>query len=197
MPTQEERRAATRAAVIEAAMRLFGETGFEKVRVGDIAAEAGVAKGAVYHHFPTKEAIFEAVFEEVAASLARSLVSGAKRAADPLDAIIAGVRGYFKACSEGPTRQIILKDGPAILGWARWRELDQRHFGGTIPQAIELAMGQGIVAQQPLDPLSRLIVGAVTEGAMVVATSNAPSAEIRRYLQAFRELLYGLKVDRN
>ena len=69
MATQADRRAATRGAIVKAARKLFGNDGFQATTMDDIAAGARVAKGAVYHHFPTKEAVFEAVFEEVSADL--------------------------------------------------------------------------------------------------------------------------------
>jgi len=194
MATQAERREATRDAIIAAATRLFGENGFDATRVDDIATAAGVAKGAVYHHFPTKESVFEAVFNAVSAGFANETINRARKTTDPLDAIVIGARDYIETCSVGETGQIILKDGPNILGWKRWRDLDQLYFGATIPRAIELSIKRGLIAEQPPEPLSRLLVGAITEAAMACAVSENPSREGRRHIRALRTMLEGLRT---
>ncbi|WP_038387256.1 TetR/AcrR family transcriptional regulator, partial [Bradyrhizobium elkanii] len=156
MATQAERREKTRAAIVKAARRIFGERGFAAATMDDIAAGARVAKGAVYHHFATKEAVFEAVFEQVSIDLVADLDRISRAENDPLAAMAAGTQGYFAACSKGPTGQIILRDGPAVLGWERWREIDAKHFGGKFPRALAAAMDAGVIARQPIEPLARL-----------------------------------------
>ena len=84
----------------------------------------------------------------------------------------AGTQAYFAACGKGAMEQIILRDGPAVLGWERWREIDAKHFGGKFPRAIAAAMEAGMIAKQPIEPLARLLLGAVTEAA--VAVSGGP-----------------------
>jgi hypothetical protein len=71
----------------------------------------------------------------------------------------AGTQGYLAVCSKGPTDQIILRDGPAVLGWERWREIDAKHFGGEFPRALAAAMEAGIIAKQPIEPLAPLLLG--------------------------------------
>src|ERR1700751_3036676 len=156
MATQAERREKTQAAIVKAAQRIFGEHGFAASTMDDIAAGARVAKGAVYHHFATKEALFEAVFEQVSRQLVLELDRLARAERDPLAAMAAGTEGYFAACAKGPTGQIILRDGPAVLGWERWREIDAKHFGGKISRALAVAMDAGLIARQPVEPLARL-----------------------------------------
>ena len=119
MATQAERREKTRASIVKAARRIFGERGFAAATMDDIASGARVAKGAVYHHFATKEAVFEAVFEQVSIDLVADLDRISRAENDPLAAMAAGTQGYFAACAKGPTGQIILRDGPAVLGWER------------------------------------------------------------------------------
>src|SRR6185437_3506340 len=169
MATQAERRERTRAAIVKAAKRTFGERGFAATTMDDIAANARVAKGAVYHHFATKEAVFEAVFEQVSLELVSELDRISRAENDPLAAMAAGTQGYFAACAKAPTCQIILRDGPAVLGWERWREIDALHFGGKFPRALIAAMDAGLIARQPIEPLARLLLGAATEAAVACA----------------------------
>src|SRR5665213_2345949 len=130
MAKQAERRAATIEAILKAARRLFGERGFVATTMDDIAESARVAKGAVYHHFTSKEAVFESVFDEVSRDLLLDIDRAARAEKDMLTAMVTGTQHYFAACAKGPICQIILRDGPAVLGWERWREIDAKHFGG-------------------------------------------------------------------
>ncbi|WP_213947200.1 TetR/AcrR family transcriptional regulator [Luteibacter sp. dw_328] len=195
MARQIERSETTRAAIIEAATRLFGEQGFGETSVDQIAAAAHVAKGAVYHHFASKEAIFERVLDAISASVAREVAMAGRRASDALDGIAQGTRAYFRLCSKGPTRRIVLGDGPVVLGWQRWREIDAQHFGAMLPAAVQAAVSQGLIANQPVEPLARLLLGAVTEAAMVCATSPSPSQSMRQYSDALERLLSGLRLN--
>ena len=193
MATQGERRTATRGAIIEAASLLFGEQGFGATTVDQIAARAGIAKGAVYHHFATKEAVFEAVFEAVSEVLAGEVKAASRQSADPLEAMAVGNAYYFAACAQGPRRQIILRDGPGVLGWERWREVDARHFSRMIPRSLAAAMETGLLEPQPVEPLARLILGGVTEAAMACAASDDPVRTSRETSVALSAILNGLR----
>ncbi len=194
MATQAERREKTKASIVKAARRIFGERGFAGTTMDDIAAGARVAKGAVYHHFATKEAVFEAVFEQVSIDLVSDLDRISRAEKDPLAAMAAGTQGYFAACAKGPTGQIILRDGPAVLGWERWREIDAKHYGGKFPRALAAAMEAGVIARQPIEPLARLLLGAVTEAAVAVSAGPDIGKAGVDYARAFRSLLDALRV---
>src|SRR5664279_2339207 len=190
MATQAERRTTTQIAIVKAATRIFGERGFAAATMDEIAAGARVAKGAVYHHFPTKEAVFEQVSLELVSDLDRI----ARAEKDALAAMAAGTQAYFAACARGSTGQIILRDGPAILGWERWREIDARHFGGKFPRALAAAMDAGLIATQPVEPLARLLLGAVTEAAVACSAGGDIGKTGADYGRAFRSLLDALRL---
>ncbi len=193
MAKQAERRQATRDAIVAAAERLFGDEGFDGTVIDDIAAEAGVAKGAVYHHFASKEAVFEAALRRRSAALAAEITAKVIEAGDVLAMLARGTEAYFEACAAGATGRIILKDGPAVLGWQRWREIDEEHFGQAIPQTLAVAMNQGLIERQPVGPLARLLLGAVTEAAAACAASADPATTGREHAAAFERLLQGLR----
>ena len=194
MAKQAERRAATTEAIVKSARRLFGERGFAATTIDDIAEAARVAKGAVYHHFATKEAVFEAVFDQVSHDLVLEVDHVARTENDLLTAMVAGTQHYFAACARGPTGQIILRDGPAVLGWERWREIDAQHFGGKIPRALAAAMDAGLIARQPVEPLARLLLGAVTEAAVACAGRSDILKAGGEYSRAFKSLLEALRL---
>jgi AcrR family transcriptional regulator len=195
MATQADRRAATQGAILKAARKLFGEAGFQATTMDDIASAARVAKGAVYHHFKTKEDVFEAVFEEVSRDLVAEIAKVSRAEKDVLVAMAAGTQHYLAACARGATGQIILRDGPAVLGWERWREIDARHFGGKIPRALEVAMERGLIARQPVEPLARLLLGAMTEAAVACAGASDIKKAGAEYSRAFRSLLEAMRME--
>ena len=194
MAKQAERRAATTEAILKAGRRLFGERGFAATTIDDIADAAQVAKGAVYHHFATKDAVFEAVFDSVSRDLVADIERTTRSEPDVLAAMVAGTQHYFAACAKGSTCQIILRDGPAVLGWERWREIDAEHFGGKFPRALAAAMDGGLIARQPIEPLSRLLLGAVTEAAVACAGRSDVLKAGSEYSRAFRSLLEALRL---
>ena len=194
MAKQAERRAATTEAILRAGRRLFGERGFAAATMDDIAEAAEIAKGAVYHHFKTKEAVFEAVFEQVSGDLVQDIDRAVRSEKDVLAAIVAGTQHYFAACAKGPTGRIILRDGPAVLGWERWREIDARHFGGKFPRALTVAMDAGLIARQPVEPLARLLLGAMTEAAVACAGRSDVAKAGGEYSRAFRSLIEALRL---
>ena len=192
MATQTERRQATQTAILKAAKRLFGEHGFAATTIDEVAVAARVAKGAVYHHFATKEALFEAVFDQVSQGLLAEVDRVARSEKDALDAMAKGTQAYFAACAKGAIGRIVLHDGPAVLGWERWREIDNRHFGGRFTAALTRAMDDGLVARQPVEPLARLLLGAVTEAAVACSGRDLGKAGAD-YARAFQALLDALR----
>jgi AcrR family transcriptional regulator len=194
MAKQAERRAATTEAILKAGRRLFGERGFAATTIDDIAEAAQVAKGAVYHHFATKEAVFAAVFDAVSGDLVADIDRAVRTERDVLAAMVAGTQHYFAACAKGPACQIILRDGPAVLGWERWREIDAQHFGGKIPRALAAAMDAGLIARQPIEPLARLLLGAVTEAAVACAGRSDILKAGGEYSRAFKSLIEALRL---
>ena len=194
MASQAERRAATSGAILRAAESLFADHGFAATTVEDIAAEAGVAKGALYNHFPTKEAVFERVFEATSQALVQRVAAASVKGTDILEGMVLGAQEYFTACAEPGLGAIILKDGPKVLGWERWREIDLKYFGAMIPAAIRAAMNQGLIAGQPVEPLGRLITGAVTEAAVASAGSDDPARTGAEHVQALAAILNVLRA---
>jgi AcrR family transcriptional regulator len=194
MARQDERRKATSGAIFDAAYRLFGERGFARTTVDAIAAEAGVAKGAVFHYHPSKHALFEAVLDHCCAEVGRMVKARAREAPDPLAALDWGNRAYFTACAAPRRARIILKDGPAVLGWARWRQIDERHFGRQVPLSIDAAMRGGLIAPRAVEPLARILLGAMTEAAVACSESADPAIAGAHYADALHLLIEGLRL---
>lgn len=190
-----ERSEITRAALIATARRLFAERGYGDVGTEEIVRETGVTRGALYHHFAGKRDLFEAVYEEVERQLVESIAASAMQAAgDPLQALQAGAQAFLDACCEDTAVQrIAVIDAPSVLGWERWREIGLRYGFGLVQASIEEAIAAGLIEPQPAAPLAHLLLGALDEGAMVVAradddgeTRRHMGESIARFLEALR-----------
>lgn len=194
--SQAERSEATRRALVEAARPLFAERGYAGVGTEGIVRAAGLTRGALYHHFEGKRELFEAVYEQIEAELAGRIATGALDAGSesPLEAMRAGAEMFLQACTVPEVQQIVLLDGPSVLGWDRWREIGAEHGLGLIEGTLQAAIDAGAIAAQPVRPLAHILMGALDEAAMLVARaedSEAARAEVGRTLDA---LLEGLEA---
>jgi AcrR family transcriptional regulator len=172
--TQAERTEATRTALIAASRPLFAERGYAGVGTEEIARSAGVTRGALYHHFEGKRELFEAVYEQIEVELAERIASGALQAnaTSPLAAMKAGAEMFLLASTEPETQQIVLLDGPSVLGWDRWREIATEHGLGLVEATLQAAIEGGEIDPQPVRPLAHVLMGALDEAAMLVARAG-------------------------
>lgn len=191
MVKQEDRRATTRAAVLDVARKLFGEGGFTATSVDEIAVKAGVAKGAVFHHFATKALLFEAVLEGVSAQILAGVVSATDGITDYWTAIETGNRAFFIACADEQVSRIFLHDGPAVVGWNKWREIDHRNFGGLLVQAITFGVGAKIIAIDDPKTMANLVQGAVTEAVLAASSGSRYEEDAQRYVALITLMMKG------
>jgi AcrR family transcriptional regulator len=159
MVTQAERRAATSSALRTAARKLFARNGFDAVSVDDIAADAGVTRGAFYHHFDSKEALFEVVLEEVELALVDAIRTAVASHADPLDQLLLGIDAFIEHASDRRHSRIALVDAPAVLGPARYQALEERHFLG--PMRSSMRRLRPDIATKANDLTTRALMAAV------------------------------------
>jgi AcrR family transcriptional regulator len=173
-----ERSEATRAALVAAARPLFAERGFAGVGTEEIVRAAGVTRGALYHQFRDKEDLFAAVFELLESELAQrtAAAAGASGTTDPLTELRVGAEAWLDACTEPEIQRIVLLDGPAVLGWERWREIGTRYGRGLVEAVLQAAVDAGRLTPQPIRPLAHVLMGAVDEAALYVATADDPAA---------------------
>ncbi len=193
--TQTERSEATREALVAAARILFAEHGYAGVGTEEIVRAAGVTRGALYHHFDDKRELFAAVYERIEAELAERIAAGAlaANAASPLEAMRAGAEMFLAACTEPAVQQIALLDGPAVLGWDRWRAIAAEHGLGLIEASLQAAIEAGAIVAQPVRPLAHVLMGAMDEAAMLVARAEDPEQARAEVGGTLELLLNGLR----
>jgi AcrR family transcriptional regulator len=164
---------ATRTALIATARTLFAERGYAAVGTEEIVRAAGVTRGALYHHFKGKRELFEAVYEDVERQLVERIAASAiSSAADPLQALHAGAQAFLDACEDPAVQRIALVDAPSVLGWEQWREIGMRYGFGLVQATVQAAMDAGLIEPQPVQALSHLLLGAIDEGAMLIARAD-------------------------
>ena len=176
--TQGERTAQTRAALITAARRLFGDEGFAVVGAERVTREAGMTRGALYHQFDGKAGLFAAVLDQVEAEIAQR-VADAVAGFDPADTtgmLVAGAAAWLDASAEPDLQRIVLLDGPSVLGWDRWREICLRHTVGLIAALLQDGIDRGSLPPQPVQALTHVLVGAVDEAALYIAQADDAAA---------------------
>lgn len=184
--------AQTRAALVGAGLRLFGRTGYAATSVEDLAREAGVTTGALYHHFPTKAALFEAVFELVHTDLMAASGQAAAQADGAVESLAAAFEAFLDKVLEPDVQRIVITDAPAVLGPGRFTELDERHAFAAIVAALQTADASGALRAEDPETLARLLLGALTRGGMLIASSAEPVATRDAVAATIRALLGGL-----
>lgn len=196
--TQADRSAATRDALVAAGRRLFAAEGFAEVPADAIVAAAGVTRGALYHQFADKTALFDAVLEAVEADIARRLVDAVAAAglSDPVEAIRHALRTWLEICAEPEIHRIALIDGPSVVGWARWREVCQRHVFGLAQALLESGIEVGRIPEQPVRPLTHVVMGASDEAALYVAESADPPLARAEMMEVLDRLIDGIAAQR-
>jgi AcrR family transcriptional regulator len=192
--SQAERRDSTRAELIAAGRALFAKHGYDAVSAEQIVAEAGVTRGALYHHFDGKLGLFEAVFLEIEAELVTKFPLDEFLSGDALGALRSGVGKFLTLSLESEVQQIALIDAPAVLGWSRWQEIEAAHGLGLIQAGLDAAMAAGQIKQLPTAELANAVLGSLTESALAVARADDPKAAKKRAEAVLTALVDGLAV---
>src|ERR1700722_250829 len=180
---------ATRAQLIAIATRMFAERGYEDTSIEAVLREAGVSRGSLYHHFASKEALFEAVAEEVETSVGAQTMAAASGSAGPGEALRAGFLAWIRLAGDPVVRRILLIDGPSVLGWERWRAMEEHHALGLIRAVLQLIADQGKLRPESVGTLANILLASVNEVALLVARSDDREAAMQDGADAIDELL--------
>ncbi|MER6137694.1 TetR/AcrR family transcriptional regulator [Streptomyces sp. NPDC001815] len=191
--SRAEQRAATRRALLAEGRRRFAADGYHDVALAEVARAAGVTKGAAYHHFESKAGLFRAVVAQVQHELGERVAEAAGRYEDPWEQLRAGCRAFLAAGSDPAVRRILLVDAPTTLGWDEWRAMDEESSARHLTEALQALVEAGIIDDQPVEPLARLLSGAMNEAVLWLARSGDPQARSQTEV-ALDRLLNGLRA---
>ena len=192
--TQADRSAATKDILVRAARPLFAQDGFGAVSTEAIVRAAGVSRGAMYHQFKDKTALFEAVFEAVEQDVTARLDAIVSTAAetDPVALMELGAHAWLDVCAEPEVQRIVLIDAPSVLGWERWRELGMKYGVGLVEAIIAQAIAVGRIREQPVKPLAHVLIGSLDEAAVYVVRAEDPVLARDQMRAALSQLIRAL-----
>jgi AcrR family transcriptional regulator len=186
---------ATKVKLEKVARELFAERGFAEVSAEELVARAGVTRGALYHHYNGKEGLFEAVVEGAMKEVHAKLAAEAAGAADPLQGLQRGIHAFLNISTQPSIQRILLIDAPAVLGWHKWRKMDDRYGLGLLKRGLSYAMKAGLLRNRDVDVMAHLLQGALTEAAMVIARSKKPSKARKDAEQALASIFSGWRAQ--
>ena len=158
MPPVKSRREtyseATRAALLEEATTLFAERGYAATSLEHVASATRVTRGAVYHHFAGKQALFEAVLD-AQEKLAIEEIAAAATASDPWDAAMLALDAFLDKCCDPTYGRLVWQEGPTALGWHRWRECEEKYAYGLVERFVRALIDAGYIEGRAVESTVR------------------------------------------
>ena len=179
----------TRRAIVETATRLFAERGYAAVSIETVLAACEISRGALYHHFASKEELLEAAFEAVEIDVTAKVLASAANASGAAAAVQTGCEAFLDLTQDPAVRQIMLTDAPSVLGWDKWREIDERHAFGLMKAALEPAAREAGIPAALIDTFAHMLLASLSEIALVIAEADDASLALANGKGAVRELL--------
>ncbi|HEY6495917.1 MAG TPA: TetR/AcrR family transcriptional regulator [Trebonia sp.] len=180
---------ATRGQLIEVATRLFAENGYEGTSIEAVLAAAGVSRGALYHHFAGKEALFEAVVVAITDRVSVELMDAIAGCTDPVDAMRIAALAWIGLAGDPVVQRVVLVDAPSVLGWERWRAMDDGQTLGSMKMMLQAVSDSGRLPSGLVEPFAHMILAALDEFALVVARAPHPEAAVAEGRVAVEALL--------
>ncbi len=180
---------ATREHVVAVATRLFAERGYEATSIDAVLEESGVSRGSLYHHFASKEALFEATFAAVETKIGEETVAAVAGTTDPTAALRAGCLAWIRLAGDPVVQRIVLIDAPAVLGWERWREMEEQYALGLLKAAMQAEANEGRVRADLVDVFAHMLLATMNELALLIARADDQDSAQRIAVDAVDELL--------
>ena len=180
---------ATRGQLIEVATGLFADHGYEGTSIEAVLAAAGVSRGALYHHFAGKEALFTAVLEVLSERITVQLTEIISASADPADAVRTAALAWIDLAGDPVIQRIMLVDAPSVLGWEQWRAMDEGRTVGAMRDMLQAVSDAGRLPGELVVPFAHMILAALDEAAMIVARAPDSRVAVAEERQAVEEFL--------
>jgi AcrR family transcriptional regulator len=194
MNRQSQRTEATRARLLEVARRMFVDRGYAAVPAEELVREAGLTRGALYHHFGGKDGLFAVLYEQVQREVTERIDAAAEVQPDAWGALRAGCRAFLECCVDPEVQRIVLLDAPVVLSWEAWREVDARYGLGSLREGLRMAREAGALAGGSPEAAAHLLLGAMNEAAMWIARAEDPAAALGEAWAGLDGMLEGLRT---
>lgn len=179
--------------LIEVARAHFTAHGYADAALESIVAEAQLTRGALYHHFGNKKGLFRIVLEAVQQEVAERVEQEASKGEDVWEQLFLGCRAFVTAAVEPSNKRIMLIDGPAVLGWAVWREMDENNSMRLLRGQLQLMKEQGCLSPLSIDAMTHFLSGALNEITLWSAQESDPEQAMDQTMDVMSMFLEGLK----
>ncbi|MBD0382669.1 TetR/AcrR family transcriptional regulator [Paenibacillus sedimenti] len=192
--TKAEQKKMTIKRLTEVARTYFSEKGYADASMEEMVKEAGLTRGALYHHFGSKEGIFHAVLESVQQEIAERVEAEAATSEDPWEQLLLGCRAFVAAAVEPRNRRILLLDGPSALGWDVWRKMDEQNSMSLLRDQLHGMEQQGCLKTVSIDALTHLLSGAMNEAVLWIAQMPDQQQSLEETTTAIALMLEGFRA---
>jgi AcrR family transcriptional regulator len=189
---REEYSESTREALLESATELFWEGGYRTTSLDAVAERARVTKGAIYHHFPSKEALYEAVIDRLEEPSVERMKQAAAQAPTAWDGAIAALDVFLTDVLQPQIRQLCFVEGPSALGFERWWACGEKYHIDMIRKLLQRLSDEGDLAAEDLDTLSQFLFASVTAGVLNLVRADDPVAESKKLRDLIIRMVAGL-----
>lgn len=199
LPKEVGRRAqtlsATRRLLVDIALEQFTEHGYAATSLDTIVSRARVTKGALYHHFSGKQALFEAVFEKTEADAANAMRKALRKSKDPWEKAALGLRAFLDVVQNRSYQRVVIQDGPAVLGYERYREQEERSSYSMVNDLVRTVVASSSyeLSDDMADTFSRIFFGAMSAAGESVTAAIDPEVTVARVEAALSFILAGLR----
>lgn len=192
--SKEEQKKATIRKLTEVARAHFSEQGYANASMEEMVKEAGLTRGALYHHFGSKEGLFHAVLEMVQAEIAERVETEAAKSEEVWEQLLLGCRAFISAAVESPNRRILLIDGPSVLGWEAWRRMDAQHSMRLLHEQLQMMQEQGYLRPVSVASLTHLLSGAMNEAVLWISQLPDSQQALREVTESLTLMLAGFRA---
>lgn len=179
----------TREDILRAGIAACARSGYDGLSLAQVAEDAGVTRGALYHHFAGKKGLLREMVESLLADMGSAIETAANEASDGWAALEAGCRCFLRGSQQPEYQRIVMTDGPAVLGIAEWRELDFRHTTRSLAEALTELAAEGKVEVPAPEAAAEALAGAMNQLSLWIAAGNSEDTAWRtleRLLEALR-----------
>lgn len=185
--------ASTKRALVDVARELFTEQGYASTSLDAIVAGARVTKGALYHHFSGKQALFEAVFEKVEADASARIRTAIRTTRDPWEKATLGLREFLDVVQQAEYSRIVIQEGPVVLGYERYREQEERSTFGIVQEIVSSVLESYDLEPSMVETFSRVFFGAMSAAGAAVSSAEDPRRASAEVEAAIAFILEGLR----
>jgi AcrR family transcriptional regulator len=186
----------TKQALVDCATDLFTKNGYAATSLDAIVKRARVTKGALYHHFSGKQALFEAAFNQVETGTMDRLTKAVERDGSPWERALAGLQEYIKVCLDPTYQRLVIREAPVVMGTERWREAEEQFSFGIVRSVLRLLIESGEIADVPLEVTARMMFASLSAGAAIIAEASDPRKASAEVSTALIHMIEGIRRDR-